>query len=205
MKDAITKLCTILNNLKVRYALVGGIAAILYGVQRITLDIDVIIQVSGEDELRALTKGLGEGGFTISLEDVLQALRERTHFTCLYNSVVIDFKIAREELDVLTIRNRRAITVDHVKIFITPLEELITAKLKILGSLKDVEDALQLMYMYHDILDWRKLHTLLREEVFKYVDRLLCIVSKEFADDQYVINKVKSLEALKAKIQKLVK
>src|SRR5436853_2749536 len=67
---------------QVRYLVIGGIAAVLYGVPRATFDLDILIEASSanaERLLRAMTEaGLGTAALT-SANDVLS--NEITIFT----------------------------------------------------------------------------------------------------------------------------
>ena len=61
LKDYL-KLYKSLNRNKVKYLIIGGIACIIYGVPRTTLDIDIFIEPSLENAKRLL-KALKEIGF----------------------------------------------------------------------------------------------------------------------------------------------
>jgi hypothetical protein len=67
---------------QVRYLVIGGIAAVLYGVPRATFDLDILIEASSENANRLLTAmseaGLGTAALT-SANDVLS--NEITIFT----------------------------------------------------------------------------------------------------------------------------
>jgi len=198
------KLCDLLDRLSLDYALIGGIAAILYGVQRTTLDIDVLVHLEKPEEVLALVSTLRNNGFEVVLEEALQALKEKSHFTALYEKTVVDFKFAKSSLDFSTLGRRRMILIGSVKVYISPLEELITAKLKILGSLKDIEDSLQLMYMFHDKIDWSYLAELTGKDPFIYLNELLDVILNEFKDEKRVLEKIHELRHLKAKIRDII-
>jgi hypothetical protein len=51
---------------KVRYVIIGGIAAILHGVPRVTFDLDILIEASSENAQRLLD-ALKEAGFATAL------------------------------------------------------------------------------------------------------------------------------------------
>ena len=205
MKHVIKKLCDILNNLNIDYALIGGIAAILYGIQRTTLDIDVLIGTRSRKDIISLVSALKDNGFEVVLEEALQALKERTHFTAIHEgAVLIDFKFASSPLDFSTLDRKRYFVLNSTIIYISPLEELIAAKLKILGSLKDIEDALQLMYIFHDRIDWKLLTRLTNKDSFKFINRLLKVILDEFSKERRVVKKIRELESLKSKIEALV-
>jgi len=194
--------CRILRECSINYVIVGGIAAILLGVDRITIDIDIIVHVADSDEVKVIVECLKRGGYKIDLYEALEAFKDKTHFTILLESGrMIDFKYAESTLDFNTLKRKMIIKIDEEEIPISPLEELIAAKLVVLGSQKDVEDALQLMYIYVDKIDWGLLESYVGEKPLSYANKILSIILREFKDDQATINKIKELELLKGKIE----
>ena len=204
--ECLRKICKLLDKNKIEYVIVGGLATILLGVQRTTLDIDIIINLIFEDEVRKLVKVLKEANFNANLYEALEAFKERGHFTAISEEGrIIDFKYAKSNLDILTLKRKMFIEVLQTKIPISPLEELITAKLKILRSQKDVEDALQLMYIYIDKIDWKLLRKYVGDDPLKYANKILSTIMKEFKDEKHTINKIRKLRELKTKIENTLK
>ncbi|MHA1710007.1 MAG: nucleotidyltransferase domain-containing protein [Candidatus Baldrarchaeia archaeon] len=202
MVDHLINVCRVLSKKGMRYAVVGGIAAILLGVQRTTLDIDILLEVEDANALMEVVDELTSAGYTIDKNDVMVAFEERSHFTVLLEGGrFIDFKIASSDIDISTIRRRRFINIRGEEIAISPLEELIATKLRILGSQKDVEDALHLMYLHIDKIDWEYLRNLLNVDVFEYINDLIARIEQEFKEDAYILRKMRGLKKLKGKIE----
>jgi len=203
--ENLRKICQILDANKIEYVIVGGIAAILLGIQRTTLDIDIIINLTTEDEIKKLVEVLKAEGYNVSLYEALEAFKEKTHFTAIFEEGgIIDFKYVKSNLDILTLKRKIFMEILGIRIPISPLEELITAKLKILGSQKDVEDALQLMYIYVDKINWKLLNSYIGENPLKYTNKIISTIMKEFPDEKQIINKIKNLEELKNKIENIL-
>lgn len=203
--ENLRKICQILDANKIEYVIVGGIAAILLGIQRTTLDIDIIINLTTEDEIKKLVEVLKAEGYNVSLYEALEAFKEKTHFTAIFKEGgIIDFKYVKSNLDILTLKRKIFMEILGIRIPISPLEELITAKLKILGSQKDVEDALQLMYIYVDKINWKLLNSYIGENPLKYTNKIISTIMKEFPDEKQIINKIKNLEELKNKIENIL-
>ena len=59
------KVASILNDLKIPYALVGGLACILLGVRRFTEDIDIIFEINSIDVLKKLYERLRSEGYEV--------------------------------------------------------------------------------------------------------------------------------------------
>ena len=47
--EKLAQICSILNKYEIKYVLIGGCAVILHGLERTTMDIDVIIENSSEN------------------------------------------------------------------------------------------------------------------------------------------------------------
>ncbi len=126
-----------LNNAGVDYLLVGGLASVLYGVPRTTVDIDIAVRSKKDHILNAINaleslrlvpdtrvpdEILGQGGVTFSNE------REVDMITDLKG---IDFNIAWDR--------RKQIVYEGITVQVISREDLITA-LKAVGRQKDLED-----------------------------------------------------------------
>lgn len=72
---------SVLNKKKVRYLVVGGIAVNLYGIERATADIDLVVEFEGKN-LEGFIDALKEIGFRpkvpVSLEDFADADKRRS-------------------------------------------------------------------------------------------------------------------------------
>ena len=97
------------HNHDVRYVIIGGIAAILYGVPRATFDLDILIEATPENAERLLTAlldaGLGTAALTTA-EDILAheitIFRDKTRIDVQTSTPGLAFAQAweaREEMD----------------------------------------------------------------------------------------------------------
>ena len=126
-----------LNDASVDYLLVGGLASVLYGVPRTTVDIDIAVRPKMDHVLKAIkaleslglvpdtkvpNEILGQGGVTFSNE------REIDMITDLKG---VDFNIAWDR--------RKQIEYEGITIQVISKEDLITA-LKAVGRQKDLDD-----------------------------------------------------------------
>ena len=130
-----------LNKTNADYLLVGGLASILYGVPRTTVDIDIVVRANKNHILKAVealeslglvpeTKSpeeiLGQGGVSFSNE------RQVDMITDLKG---IDFNTAWD--------NRKQVEYEGVTVQVISREDLITA-LKAVGRQKDHQDLMDL-------------------------------------------------------------
>ena len=197
MINELTRICKVLNTLKMKYAVIGGIACILYGVDRTTMDIDILLNITGENDVRRLVVALRNAGYDVSVREAVSAFRKRNHFTALSpEGLRIDFKFSSSKLDYSTLENVVTIEFRGVKIRVGGLEENIVAKIVVLGSLKDLEDALKLMTMYFDRLDWTRMENLAGRNLLLIVKELLEHIEEEFKDMPNVILRIKQLRSM---------
>ncbi len=203
--DDLKHIMKVLSDNNFNYCLIGGIASILLGVERTTLDIDILIELNSINQVERLHDTLKSAGYVVVLSEMINAFKKHSHFTALTpTGRIIDFKLAHTELDRSTLTRKISVSIEGVKTYLSPIEELITAKLKVLGSLKDVEDAIQLMYMYINEINWNYLKKIMGLKPLKYANNLLDTIIREFKDEKHIIDKVKNLRTLKEKIEMLI-
>jgi hypothetical protein len=112
---------------EVRYVVIGGIAAILYGVPRATFDLDLLIDPTPDNARRlllALTDaGLGTASLT-SAEEVLA-----NEITVFKDKVRIDVQTSTPGLTFEQAwRNRRTLTYENQEFYVVSREDLIASK-----------------------------------------------------------------------------
>jgi len=185
----------ILNKAGIKYVLVGGIACVLYGVKRLTVDIDIIIEKTNIDNLKKLYNLIKEIGFNLSMRDIKSALDEDGHFTILLGGVYrIDFKFPSTYLDYESLRNYNIINLESEKIYIAGIEENIAAKIKLLKSIKDLEDAIVLLELYKDRIDWNKISKYLGgEDPIERINMILDEIQTLFRENESVLERLKDI------------
>jgi len=149
----------ILNKLNIKYVFVSGYVSIIFGRNRSSEDIDLIIEKIDLQKFSALWNELVKKFECIITEDKKGAYEEY-----LLNNHSIRFsekgkfvpnmevKFPKMELDTWTLENRKTVVLNGNTIFISPIELQIPFKL-FLGSEKDIEDAKHLYNMFKDKLD----------------------------------------------------
>lgn len=192
--NILKKVSRVFNELGIHYVLVGGLACILYGVERTTLDIDFIVEKLDEEKAEKLALRLSKEGFYLPGREVLSALRGGGHATVILRGLLrLDIKFASTELDQASLRNFHEIHLDCTPLKVAGLEENIAAKIAVLGDLKDLEDALILMDAYRDAINWDKLRRYLSSDPLEKILKLLDKIESVLSDEEYVVRKVKYL------------
>lgn len=158
----------ILEKENVRYAIVAGYVALLFGRSRRSDDVDFIIENISLGKFASLCEKLFKAGFKFlhSNEKTLETVRmayhslekgDRIRFTFgEYPIPNVEMKFATTRLDKISIEESMMIHVNEDVLRISPLELQIAYKLY-LGSEKDVEDARFLYKLFKNILDGEKL------------------------------------------------
>ncbi|MCQ9206802.1 MAG: nucleotidyltransferase [Omnitrophica bacterium] len=121
------KLYKSLNRNRVRYLLIGGIACIVYGVPRTTLDIDIFIESSLKNAI-LLLKALKEAGFgTESLTTPEMVVKNEINIFEDY--LRLDVFTSLKGLKFTGAWGRRCIKkIDGIKIKLASLEDILKSK-----------------------------------------------------------------------------
>lgn len=144
MRDLVAVLIDVADvfaSLRIRYVIVGGVAATLLGRGRSTFDVDVVADLRPEDAAR-IPKVFRARGFRIPPEDIGDALQERTHFSVhdTRSTYRVDCKGVYSGRERWTLSDRRRVRIAGRYVYVDAPENLIAVKLQF-GSEQDVLDA----------------------------------------------------------------
>lgn len=129
------------TSLRIPYAIVGGVAANLFGRGRSTFDVEVLAKLQADDPAR-LAEAFAGRGFRVSDDSVEVAIRERGHFSIidLQSDYRLDCKVAVTPRELRAIAGRRRVRVGRRFVYIDVPENVIVTSL-LLGSEQDILDA----------------------------------------------------------------
>lgn len=160
--------CKILFGLNLRFVVVSGYVAILFGRNRASEDIDVFLERIDYPRFKMLWDTISReyvcfnaSDSRIAFSDYLNAgyaLRFSKKDSVIPN---IELKFPKTELDHWALKNGIEVDLNSERIFISPLELQIPYKL-FLGSEKDLEDAKFLFGLFNGNLNHRLLNNLLK-------------------------------------------
>jgi len=148
-----------LEELGIAYMVVGGYAATFYGEPRMTLDVDIVIDMSAA-HVQPFVEAFPESNYYLSEEAILDSLTRRYPFNVIESRTAAKVDLVPLPHDVFTrlafARRRRVEYVTgHSATFIAP-EDAIVAKLlahKNTGSDKHLRDAQGMLRVQGDRLD----------------------------------------------------
>lgn len=148
----------VLQDLGISYMVVGGYAATLYGEPRMTLDVDIVVDMSAE-HVRQFVAAFPEADYYVSEEAVLDSLARRYPFNVIESRTAAKADLVPLPNDAFTRmaftrRQRVQYIPGHSAMFIAP-EDAIVAKLvahKNTGSDKHLRDAQGILRVQDDKL-----------------------------------------------------
>ena len=167
----------VLDYLEIPYMVVGGYAATFYGEPRMTIDVDIVVDMQRK-HVDAFVEAFPIPEFYVSKEGVLDALHRRYSFNVIHpaTGAKIDLvPLPRDIFSRVSFRRRQRMPVGEsgrFAWFISP-EDIVIAKLKAYeatGSDKHLRDARGVLFVQQDTLNWDALR---RSAKASKVDALL--------------------------------
>ena len=154
----------ILDKLKIRYVLISGYVAILFGRSRSSENIDIIVEALDFTRFSELWREVHKNMECIITDSVKDAyndylttghsIRFAKKGTFMPN---IEMKFPKSELDKWTVKERQEVVLNKYQMFISPMELQVSYKL-FLGSEKDIEDAKHLYKIFKEYIDKKILY-----------------------------------------------
>jgi len=151
LRSFLVRVIETLEELGISYMVVGGYAATFYGEPRMTLDVDIIVDISAT-HVPQFVKAFPESDYYVSEEAILDSLARRHPFNVIESRTAAKVDLVPLPQDVFTRmaftrRQRVEYVAGHSATFIAP-EDAIVAKLvahKNTGSDKHLRDALGML------------------------------------------------------------
>ncbi len=149
----------LLESCGIRYVIVSGYVAILFGRSRGTEDIDILIDRLDQTMFDKFFDTLIEKGYWIfnteNKKDALDMIEKHLALRIALKGDAIpnfELKYAKNEIDFMSLNGAVEVIVNHSSIKISPLEIQIPFKVW-LGTEKDLEDAVHLYELFRDKLN----------------------------------------------------
>ncbi len=146
----VLKFVSMLDKAKIKYVIISGYVAILFGRARGTEDIDIFIEKISAKQLDYLYKLIDSEGYWVlnadGLGDAFNMLEDSLAIrVARKNEAVPNFEIKfpKKDTDSLSLEKRLKVVLNGKTLFISPLEIQIPFKFW-LGTDKDLEDAMHL-------------------------------------------------------------
>ena len=158
LTETLREIVARLESQGIPYMLVGSMAALAYGRDRSTKDLDVVLE-AGPSALRALVRSLPEERFYVSEEAAMEALRYESQFNVL--DMVTGWKVdliprKHRAFSEAEFARRSQLDVMGVPTYVASVEDVIVSKLewaKAGGSERQLEDVRELVRLKDTELD----------------------------------------------------
>ncbi len=158
----------VLDSSKIKYIIVSGYVAILFGRSRATEDIDILIEPISKEKFLEFYSGVLAKNYWIlnatSEKEAFELLKEKSSIRIAENKKVIpnfEIKFVKDELDKYSFDKKVRVQIGKKMLFISPLEMQIAYKLN-LGGEKDIEDAYFLFSLFKGKLNVEELKAILK-------------------------------------------
>ena len=150
---------SVLDRLKIKYVIVSGYVAILFGRSRSSEDVDMFVEKMDREKFLKLWEALSGKFECLNTKDPADAFDEY-----LINDTALRFsypgkfipnmeaKFPKKPLDYWTLEHSQRVILNKSTLHISPIEVQITFKL-FLGGEKDIEDAVHLYEVFRVSLD----------------------------------------------------
>jgi len=167
LDDMVIKFSKILNVEEIKFVVISGYIAILFGRSRLSEDIDILVESMDYPKFNRLWGKLEKDFWCIITskpEDAYYTYLQTGHAIrfSLRNKIIpnIEIKFPKSELERWVLRNSVRVRVDDFIMPISNIELQIAFKLY-LGSEKDIEDAKYLYSLFQENLDRERLNNLI--------------------------------------------
>ena len=161
LRSFFTYVVEVLEKLDIPYMVVGGFAAIFYGAPRLTIDVDIVVDMQLQ-HIRAFVQSFSPPTYYVSEDGIRESLLRRYPFNVIEPSTGAKVDLVPLPADLFSrfaFQRRRQMQYDQsgrLATFITP-EDIILAKLmtyRETGSEKHLQDVRGVLLMQWDELNW---------------------------------------------------
>jgi len=172
--------------LGVRWFLFGAQAAILYGVARLSADVDITVDLGGKSS-REVVDALGAAGFELRIADAagfVDATRVLP-FVHRASRIPVDVVLAGPGLEDQFFAGVQERVIGAARVPVVAAEDLVAMKV-LAGRPRDVDDVAAILHAHRDDLDLHRIRTTLalleaaldRRDLLSELDRLLIVARR---------------------------
>ena len=176
-EDFVKRTIRALSEAGLEYVIVGGVAAIIHGRIRSTVDLDVVIRLNPSDAstVKKLASAFRRNDLDVLEHEIISSLKEKSHFSVFdtRSPLRVDAKGVYTSLDSMALENRKETEILGLKVWVASPEDVIIGKLTY-GSPQDIEDAASIILNLRDELDYEYLNQQAKKrKVYKRFKELL--------------------------------
>jgi hypothetical protein len=184
--DLLARLERAFATLGVRWFLFGAQAAILYGVARLSADVDVTVDLGGRSSAD-LVGALAEAGFELRVADSAGFV-EATHvlpFVHRESRIPVDVVLAGPGLEEQFFAGVEERLIGDARVPVVSAEDLVAMKV-LAGRPRDLDDVVGILHVRGPALDWQRIRTTLgllegalaRRDLLSELERLMVVARR---------------------------
>lgn len=165
----VLKFVNILEKQKIRYVIISGYVSILFGRSRATEDVDMYVEKFDSMKFKELSEILEKNGFWFINSDdekeLFGMLQDNLSVRIAERDKVIpniEMKFPKKDTDLLSLNQPLRVELNRNNLFTSPLELQVAYKL-LLGSGKDIEDAVYIYNTFKEILNRKSMIELVKK------------------------------------------
>jgi hypothetical protein len=162
--SCIRRITSALQAFDLDYVIVGGVAAILLGRSRSTMDIDIIVR-NEREKIILFTSALQDMDFNVMQDQILSALDEGFNITIFdkLSSIRLDLKPARSRDEQEVLETAAVQEYHDLSLKIATIEQVLYGKVMYIGPVEDLTD--EEIVGNNDVLDFCTLYTQYKESL----------------------------------------
>lgn len=128
LAEAFKRIIKFLERHKVKYLVIGGIAAGVFGEPRATVDIDIDLSIK-KNKLNSFLTDAEKAGFSFDITEVNQRVNETGTFRIWYEEVPIDFIIASTKFEENAFKRKHRVRIFGIAANFPSVEDLLLLKI----------------------------------------------------------------------------
>lgn len=166
-----------LNKTGLEHVIVDGLAAIIYGRIKATIDVDAVINIqpSNRDAVGRLISAFRNNGLEVFEHEIISSLKDKRRFSVFdtKSPFRVDVKGVYTSLESKALENRRKAKLLDLDVWVASPEDTVITKL-VYGAPQDIEDAISVIINVKDKLNFEYLNQQAKQEkVHKQLKELL--------------------------------
>ena len=187
-RSCLERVISSLNQVNLNYVIVGGLAAIIHGRSRTTMDIDLIVEDKREIILIFVSL-LEKANFDVSKHQILDALDKGYNISIFDNLsyIRLDIKPAKSTDEKEVLENAIKEEYHDMILKIASNEQILYGKLMYIGNIDDLSD--EELVRFNDVLDFCVIYD-------KYKDSINLTWLRKKAEQLSLLNTLERLIAI---------
>lgn len=165
----VLKFVNILNKQKIKYVMCNNISAYFFGIAEINENVDMYVEKFDSQKFKELSKTLEKSGFWFinsdDGEELFGMLQDNLSVRIAEKDKVIpniEMKFPKKDTDFLSLNQPLQVELNKNILFTSPLELQVAYKF-LLGSEKDIEDAVYIYNTFKEILNRKSMMELMKK------------------------------------------